>query len=119
MTAYAFANLRTRRPHLDIVEYLERIQATLTPYAGRFLVHGAPTEVLEGSWPGHMVLIEFPDAATARAWYDSPGYRAILPLRTAHIEADVVLAEGVGPDYDPAASAAYVRAEVERAAANA
>ncbi|WP_431042540.1 DUF1330 domain-containing protein [Streptomyces sp. P1-3] len=105
MPAYGFAHLRSRRPHADIITYLERIQATLDPFAGRFVIHGPPAEVVEGEWPGSMVLIEFPGLAEARAWYDSPAYQEILPLRTDHIEGDVVLVEGVGPDYDPRARA--------------
>ncbi|MFF5716021.1 DUF1330 domain-containing protein [Streptomyces buecherae] len=111
MTAYGFAHLRSRRNHSDIIEYLERIQATLDPFAGRFVIHGPPAEVLEGSWPGSMVLIEFPSLADARAWYDSPAYQAILRLRTDHIEGDVLLIEGVGPDYDPTERARALRAE--------
>ncbi len=93
MPAYGFAHLRSRRNHSDIIEYLERIQATLDPFAGRFVIHGPPVEVVEGTWPGSMVLIEFPGLAEARAWYDSPAYRAILSLRTDHVEGDLVLIE--------------------------
>jgi uncharacterized protein (DUF1330 family) len=78
-----------------IVEYLERIDATLEPFAGRFLVHGGEIEVLEGVWPGHLIIIEFPDRARARGWYESNAYQRILPLRTNNSEADVVLADGV------------------------
>ncbi|GGQ10140.1 DUF1330 domain-containing protein [Streptomyces roseolilacinus] len=115
MTAYGFAHLRSRRHHTDVIAYLERIQATLDPFAGRFLVHGPPAEVLEGEWPGSMVLIGFPGLAEARAWYHSPGYQEILQLRTDHIDGDVLLIEGVGPHYDPLERAARLRAEAERA----
>ncbi|MFF3329232.1 DUF1330 domain-containing protein [Streptomyces sp. NPDC002888] len=108
--AYGFAHLRSRRPHPDILEYLERIQATLDPFRGRFVIHGPPAEVIEGTWPGSMVLIEFPGLAEARAWYESPAYQDILRLRTDHIEGDVLLIEGVGPDYDPRERAAKLRA---------
>ena len=36
---------------------------------------------------------------------DPPAYQAILRLRTDHREADVIFAQGVGPDYDPAQTA--------------
>ncbi|MEU3061641.1 DUF1330 domain-containing protein [Streptomyces subrutilus] len=111
MPAYGFAHLRSRRNHLDVIEYLESIQATLPPFAGRFVIHGPPAEVVEGEWPGSMVLIEFPGLARARAWYGSPAYRAILRLRTDHIEGDLLLIEGVGPDHDPAERARTLRAE--------
>jgi uncharacterized protein (DUF1330 family) len=115
VSAYGFAHLRSRRYHSDVIEYLERIQATLVPFAGRFVIHGSPAEVLEGTWPGSMVLIEFPSLADARAWYDSPAYRAILSLRTDHIAGDVLLIEGVGPNYDPAERAHALREEAGRA----
>lgn len=110
MTAYALAHLRTPQINEAVLEYLERIQATLDPFSGRFLVHGGEVEVVEGTWPGTLVIIEFPDAGRARAWYDSPAYQAILHLRTDNIEADAILVEGVAPDYDPAVMAAALRA---------
>jgi len=38
--AYAIAYLRDVRFGEEIIEYLQRIDATLAPYGGRFLVHG-------------------------------------------------------------------------------
>ena len=111
MSAYGFAHLRDRRHHPEILEYLERIQETLDPFHGHFLIHGPPTEVVEGVWQGSMVLIEFPGLAEARAWYTSPAYQGILRLRTDHIVGDVVLVEGVGPGYDPRERAAKLRTE--------
>ncbi|MFH8365939.1 DUF1330 domain-containing protein [Streptomyces sp. NPDC018031] len=113
--AYGFAHLRSRRHHDDIIEYLERIQATLDPFDGHFVIHGPPAEVVEGEWPGSMVLIGFPSLEQARAWYDSPAYQAILRLRTDHIEGDLLFIEGVGPDYDPVERAAKLRADAARA----
>lgn len=110
MTAYAAAHLGAGSTHPDVLEYLERIQATLDPFSGRFRVHGAQPDVLEGEWPGGLVLIEFPSVEQARAWYDSPAYRKILPLRTKHIDASLILIEGVGPDHNSAALAAKMRA---------
>jgi len=42
MTAYAIANIQSITIGPAIVEYLERIDATLAPYGGRFLIHGDP-----------------------------------------------------------------------------
>lgn len=114
MTAYALAHLRDRRHHSDIVTYLERIQDTLDPFQGRFLIHGAPDETVEGEWPGSIVLIGFPDLEHARTWYDSPAYRAILRLRTDHIAGDVVLVDGVREGYDPRERAARLQAARRR-----
>jgi len=102
MPAYAIAHLRTPQLNPDVLEYLERIQSTLDRFEGRFIVHGGAVEVREGTWPGTVVVIEFPTPAAARSWYESAEYQEILPLRTRHISGDAILVEGVEPDYDPA-----------------
>ncbi|GGQ65878.1 DUF1330 domain-containing protein [Streptomyces asoensis] len=109
MSAYAIAHLQEAAPHPETALYMERITETLAPYGGRFLVHGARHEVKEGSWPGHVVVIGFPSLDRARAWWDSPAYQEIAPLRARHIEGDIVLAPGVAEDYDPAATAREMR----------
>ncbi len=83
----------------EVIEYLRRIDATLAPFNGRFISHGKTPEVVEGEWPGHLVLIEFPDMEQARGWYESSAYQAILPLRTRNSEGSAILLEGVGPGY--------------------
>ena len=119
MPAYALAHLRTPNLHPDVLDYIERIQATLDPFGGRFLVHGAAVEGKEGPWPGTVVIIEFPGVDEARAWYDSPAYRDILPLRTRHIEGEAIIVAGVAPGYDATATAAALRRQVEAAGARA
>ncbi|GGS70789.1 DUF1330 domain-containing protein [Streptomyces cinerochromogenes] len=109
MPAYAIAHLREAAPHPEIAEYIERITATFQPYGGRFLVHAAQHEVKEGSWPGHVVVISFPGIAEARAWWDSPAYQEIAPLRSRHIAGDIILVPGVPEDYDPAGTAKAMR----------
>ncbi|KIZ17348.1 DUF1330 domain-containing protein [Streptomyces natalensis] len=110
MTAYAIAHLRPAAPHPEIARYIEEIQATMDPFGGRFRVHNAEVEVREGEWPGALVVLEFPDIERARAWYDSPAYQEILPLRARHIEGDLVLVPGVADDYDATRTAAGMRA---------
>ncbi len=66
-TAYGIAHLRSVDFGAGIIEYLQRIDATLEPFGGRFVVHGAKVEVLEGQWPGDIVIIAFPDLTAARA----------------------------------------------------
>jgi uncharacterized protein (DUF1330 family) len=99
MTTYAIANLRDVRMGPGIVEYLERIDATLAPFAGQFIVHGGEPERVEGDWAGTLVVIAFPSYRQARGWYESADYRAILPLRTGNSSADTILIEGVGPEH--------------------
>jgi uncharacterized protein (DUF1330 family) len=99
MKAYAIGLLKNVELGPPIVEYLERIDATLAPYGGRFLIHGAPAEVVEGASPGDVIVIEFPDADHAREWYASAAYREILPLRTESSDSTALLIEGVDADH--------------------
>jgi len=82
-----------------VVEYLQRIDATLAPFGGRFIVHGGEVEILEGSWPGFLIVIEFPDRDRASAWYNSAAYQEIVTLRTDNSESDVVMVNGVGSEH--------------------
>ena len=95
MTAYAIAHFPTVDLNHEVVEYLQRIDATLEPFGGEFLVHGAQPHVLEGEWTGDVVVLSFPDLTSAQAWYDSPAYQAILPLRLRNSTGSVILVEGV------------------------
>ncbi|MEV5575981.1 DUF1330 domain-containing protein [Spirillospora sp. NPDC052269] len=109
MTAYVIAHLQDATPHADIAEYIERLPSTFEPHGGRYLVHVAQHQVLEGEWTGSVVMIGFPDAVSARTWWDSPAYRAIAPLRSRHIEGDIILVDGVPDDYAPTAAVKALR----------
>jgi uncharacterized protein (DUF1330 family) len=97
--AYAIAYLNDVDFGAEIIEYIEKIDATLAPYGGRFLVHGGKVTPAEGEWTGEVVLIEFPDAEAATEWYGSPAYQEILPLRTEHSRSMAALLPGVPEGY--------------------
>ncbi len=97
--AYAMAYIRDLDFGPEIIEYIEKIDATLAPYGGRFIVHGGPIVQVEGEWTGDVVIIEFPDATAAEEWYSSPAYQEILPLRTEHSRSMAGLLRGVPKDY--------------------
>ena len=99
MSAYAVANLRSVDLNDELAEYLRRIDATLPPFEGAFLVHGATPEVMDGSLPGAIVIVSFPDLEHARAWYRSPQYQAILPLRLRNTTGGAVIVAGVPDGY--------------------
>ncbi len=112
MTAYGVAHLYNPTINEDVLEYIERIQATMEPFGGRFLVHGPDVRVVEGDWPGTIVIVEFPDVERATAWYGSEAYQAILAKRTDHIDGAVIVVEGVPEGYDATATAARYRAAI-------
>lgn len=111
MTAYAIAYLRKVDVNEDIVDYLQKIDATLVPYQGRFLVHGGTLTALEGEWDGDVVVLEFPSVSAANRWYNSAAYQAILRLRTDNSESIAVIVEGVPTGYQATDGLAILMAE--------
>jgi uncharacterized protein (DUF1330 family) len=99
MPAYAVAHLRELNVNREVVVYLKRIDATLEPYEGQFLVHGRQSEVVEGTFPGYCIIITFPDIENARSWYHSEAYQDIVALRTENSDSSVILIDGVPDDY--------------------
>jgi uncharacterized protein (DUF1330 family) len=64
--------------------YKPLAEASVAAYGGTYKVRGGKTELIEGDEvPERLVVLEFADLATARAWYGSPEYQAALPIRLA------------------------------------
>jgi uncharacterized protein (DUF1330 family) len=82
-----------------IIEYIERIDATLAPFRGRFAAQDMQAELLEGDASAFVVIVEFPDLGDARGWYDSEAYRSIRPLRAENSATTLFIVRGVGPDH--------------------
>ena len=95
MAAYAIGHIRDLEMGPPIVDYLERIDATLAPFGGRFLVHGARPEVLEGQWVGDLVVIEFPDLERARRGTGQLPISRLLRFRIDNSNSEIILLGGV------------------------
>ncbi len=64
---------------------------TFAPFGGEILGKGKP-EVLAGSHDSQLVaVICFPDVGSARAWYTSPAYQALIPERDLAMDSTFVL----------------------------
>jgi uncharacterized protein (DUF1330 family) len=110
MATYLINHLRIPNdvPNDESLKYLEKVEGTFAPYGGKWLVLGQHDEVLEGAWPGSVVLMEFPDRDAANAWYYSPAYQEILHLRTDNVISDIILVDQVEPGFSSAAFAQQV-----------
>jgi len=94
MAAYLIVDVEVR-DHEAYGEYRKRVPASLVPYEGRFIVRGGVTETLEGDWrPGRIVVIEFPTAERARAWWSSVEYRDPKAMRQRAASTRMILVEG-------------------------
>lgn len=95
MAAYVIANIRVTDPD-GYEEYKKLSGPTLEAHGGRFLVRGGETSVLEGNWTaGRSIVLEFPDADRARAWWNSAEYAAARDIRRRTADADMVLMVGI------------------------
>jgi uncharacterized protein (DUF1330 family) len=94
MPAYVIVDIEVTDPS-GYEGYKQMAPPTLAVYAGRYLARGGATAVLEGNWtPGRLVLLEFPDAAHARQWLESPEYALARALRQRTARTNMVLIEG-------------------------
>ena len=66
----------------QMAKYREWSSKAMQEHGAEILVRGGAIEVLEGDWqPSRLVLLRFPDHATARAFYDSQTYQHAKTLR--------------------------------------
>jgi len=78
--------------------YAEEAPKTLLPFGGRYVIRGGAAQTLEGEAPkGYIVMIAFDSVAQAHAWYYSPAYQAIQPIRANSTRSRILLVEGVAP----------------------
>ena len=82
-------------------KYGEKVPGTLAPFNGHFLVRVGKTQTLEGDAPKRMVVIAFDSMEQAQAWYDSPAYAAIKPIRQSAAKSRLFIVEGVAPQLLP------------------
>ena len=74
MSAYVVAMIDVHDPE-TYRKYTERTPAVVEKHGGRFLTRGGRVTALEGQeFDGRMVILEFPDRASAEAWYADPEY---------------------------------------------
>ena len=99
-------------PNSEGLSYLEKIEATVAPHGGRWLAQG-PGDVIEGAWPGSVVLMEFPSREAATAWYNSDEYQAILPLRTRNAISDLILIDELPASFTVKGFAGEVRRRIQ------
>ena len=95
MAAYLVANIEVSDP-AAFEEYRKRVPATIAAHGGRYLCRGGVVEVFEGEFDAkRVVILEFPNAAVVRAWYASPEYQELLPLRARAAKTMLMMVEGL------------------------
>ncbi len=97
MAGYIIAEVEVTDPE-TYATYRAQTPAVIERYGGRFIVRGGAAEVLEGDrQPGRLVVIEFPDVAAAKRFYELPDYQAIIGIRQRAAISRLLLVEGHPP----------------------
>ena len=95
MAAYVIADVDVHDP-VGFEEYRGLVGATIEKYGGRYLVRGGKSEVLEGAYEVHrVVVLEFPSYERAKEWYNSAEYAPLIAMRQRAAKTNVVTVEGV------------------------
>ena len=95
MAAYILANVKVTNPE-QYEDYRRLSTLAMRAYGAEVLVRGGETTVLEGDWtPERVVLLKFPSAEVAQAFYDSPEYGAAREAREGIAVMRMVLIEGI------------------------
>jgi uncharacterized protein (DUF1330 family) len=94
LAAYIVVDVQVNDP-VRYEEYRKMVLPTLEAYGGRFVVRGGKVETLEGSWaPKRLVIVEFPDVAKAKAWWNSAEYVKPKAIRQSASHTEMIVVEG-------------------------
>lgn len=96
MPAYVIVDLQDIIDAEKLNAYRPHGFAAVQKYGGRYLARGGETASLEGGWTSQRVaLLEFDTLEQARAWYDSPEYRAARKIRDGASRTRILAIAGV------------------------
>ena len=95
MPAYLIADIEVTDP-VGYDEYKKLVPAVIAAHGGRYLARGGASEVLEGTWrPKRSAIIEFPNLASMKAFWESPEYQPLREIRERSAKSNLVVIEGV------------------------
>ena len=103
MPAYLIVHRRKITDPESLKSY-DHVEETIGKFGGKVLIRSDEFLVLEGRWhtgsrsddsrPERITVIEFPDMAQLRHWYDSQDYAALKEIRKENSASDIVAVEG-------------------------
>jgi uncharacterized protein (DUF1330 family) len=95
MAAYVIVEIEVLDPS-RYERYKQLAGPSVAAYGGKYIVRGGATSVLEGDWqPKRIVVLEFPSAEQAKAWWNSEEYKEGKALRQSIAHTRMIIAEGV------------------------
>ena len=84
--AYVIAHPRVKDMDIFKNEYASKVDATIEPFGGKFLVRTPEVLAHEGGRGTLAVVIEFPSKEKAMGWYNSEDHQKIVGHRRSNTE---------------------------------
>ncbi|MBK8458178.1 MAG: DUF1330 domain-containing protein [Phyllobacteriaceae bacterium] len=96
MPAFVIADTRIENA-AEYEAYKAKARAIAESYGGVYRARGGDLDVVDAQlWsPTRIVIIEFPDMASARAFARSPEYAPVAKLRHANAKSTVIIVDGM------------------------
>lgn len=104
MSAYLIVHRREIIDPEKLKAYRDGVHDSIAKFDGRPVVRADGFEVLEGDWhpgsprddtqPERVTVVEFPDMAALKRWYQSADYADLKAIRQASAVCDVIAVEG-------------------------
>jgi uncharacterized protein (DUF1330 family) len=95
MSAYVILMREKIKDPAELDIYREKAVAAREGHNMKALARYSKVETLEGAPVEGVVIIEFPTFAEAKAWYDSPAYKAARKHRFLGADYRALIVEGV------------------------
>lgn len=94
MPAYVIGHVTVKDPQ-RWAEYRSRVPATLDAWGGELLLRGVRRAVWDGTHRHtDTVVLRFASLDAATGWHESAAYQALIPLRQAAADLDLIVFEG-------------------------
>jgi uncharacterized protein (DUF1330 family) len=95
MATYMVFTRESTRDPAELQIYSQQVGKTMKGHPVKVLAAYGHQQVVEGPDVEGVVILEFPTLADAKAWYDSPAYRAVREHRFRGAEYRAVIVEGL------------------------
>ena len=100
MSAYLISQVEVLDP-AAWENYRVRAARVIAQFGGRYLVRGAPAEVIEADWPPQepprqsVIVAEFPSLEALHSWYASPEYAEAFAFRAVAAKRRMIFVAGL------------------------
>jgi uncharacterized protein (DUF1330 family) len=96
VAAYIVVNIADVKDAARYEDYKAEAPAVIRKHGGEYVVRGGRFEIVEGDWkPNRVVILRFPNMASAKAFIDDPEYQPLKQLRQSVCKTDMVVVEGL------------------------